>query len=98
MGGDCINYPERWAHLQQVFCWSRISSIASFQCQEHACKWTHLKFLYHGAARMTQVCQIKLTDIHKEIIKEFKPHVKVTHDGFIYLKITRGIHCLPQVG
>jgi hypothetical protein len=42
--------------------------------------------------------RIKIMDIPKEIIKEYKLHQKVTDDGYIYCKIQKGMYGLPQVG
>ncbi len=42
--------------------------------------------------------RLKLTDIPEEIIIEYKLHDIVTDEGFVYLKIWKGMYGLPQAG
>jgi hypothetical protein len=42
--------------------------------------------------------RIKLTDLPEEIIKEYNLRDKVTKNGSIYIKVTKGMYGLPQAG
>ena len=42
--------------------------------------------------------KIKLSNIPKEIIGEYKLWDKVTPNGFVYIMVTKGMYGLPQVG
>jgi len=42
--------------------------------------------------------KIKLSDIPKEIIDEYKLWEKVTPNGFVYIMATKGMYSLPQAG
>jgi len=41
---------------------------------------------------------VKLTDIPDKIIKEYKLREKATADGWVYIKVVRGMYGLPQSG
>ena len=41
---------------------------------------------------------MKLSDIPKEIIHEYKLHDKATPDGSIYIVANKGMYGLPQAG
>jgi hypothetical protein len=40
--------------------------------------------------------KIKLSDIPEEVIKEYKSHQYATPDGWVYIKVIRGMYGLPQ--
>jgi hypothetical protein len=42
--------------------------------------------------------KIKLSDIPEEIIEEYKLREKATPDGWVYIKVVRGMYGLPQAG
>ena len=42
--------------------------------------------------------RVKLTDIPDEIIEEYKLREKATSDGWVYMKVVRGMYGLPQSG
>ncbi len=42
--------------------------------------------------------RIKLTDIPEEIIVEYKLREIATSDGYVYIKIRKGMYGLPQAG
>jgi hypothetical protein len=42
--------------------------------------------------------RLKLADIPEEIIEEYKLHVIVTDDSYVYCKIRKGMYGLPQAG
>jgi hypothetical protein len=41
---------------------------------------------------------IKITNIPEEIIKDYKMREIVTKNGYVYCKIQKGMHGLPQAG
>jgi hypothetical protein len=41
---------------------------------------------------------IKITNTPEEIIKDYKMHEIVTENGYVYCKIQKGMHGLPQAG
>jgi hypothetical protein len=41
---------------------------------------------------------IKITDIPKEIINEYKLNEKVSEDRYVYCDIRKGMYGLPQAG
>ena len=45
-----------------------------------------------------EYAKIKLSDIPEEVIKEYKLNEKATPDGWIYIKVIRGMYGLPQAG
>ena len=45
-----------------------------------------------------EYARIKLSDIPEEIIREYNLHEKATADGWIYIKVTKGMYGLPQSG
>jgi hypothetical protein len=48
--------------------------------------------------KQPEYAKIKLSDIPEEVIKEYKLHEKATPDGWIYIKVIRGMYGLPQAG
>ena len=42
--------------------------------------------------------KIKLSDIPEEVIKEYNLHQYATPDGWVYIKVSRGMYGLPQAG
>ena len=42
--------------------------------------------------------RLKLSDIPQEIIDEYKLKEKATPDGWVYIKVCRGMYGLPQGG
>jgi hypothetical protein len=45
-----------------------------------------------------EYAKIKLSDIPEEIIEEYKLREKATPDGWVYIKVVRGMYGLPQAG
>jgi hypothetical protein len=45
-----------------------------------------------------EYAKIKLSDIPKEVIKEYNFHQYATPDGWVYIKVSRGMYDLPQAG
>ena len=48
--------------------------------------------------KQPEFAKIKLEDIPDEIIKEYQLHEKVTPDGWVYVKVVRGMYGLSQAG
>ena len=45
-----------------------------------------------------EYAKIRLSDIPDEVIEECNLHEKVTPDGWVYVKVTKGMYGLPQAG
>jgi hypothetical protein len=45
-----------------------------------------------------EYAKIKLSDIPEEVIKEYNLHQYATPDGWVYIKVSRGMYGLPQAG
>jgi hypothetical protein len=54
-------------------------------------------YLKRPMVRYEYVC-IRINDIPEEIIVEYNLHKKVTKDGYVYVKIQKGMYGLPQAG
>jgi hypothetical protein len=46
--------------------------------------------------KQPEYVRIKIDDIPNEIIHEYKLKDKVTPDGYVYIKVTKGMYGLPQ--
>jgi len=55
-------------------------------------------FYLNSPLHRPEFIKIKLSDISKEIINEYKLQDKVTTNGFVYIMATKGMYGLPQVG
>ena len=98
-GGNLINYP--WdvstataeMLLVKIFFNSIISTPgAKFMTMD-------IKNFYLGTPmKRKEYMRIKLTDIPKEIIDEYKLTEIVTEDGWVYIEISKGMYGLPQSG
>ena len=42
--------------------------------------------------------RVKIDDLPKEIINEYKLREKVNKVGMVYIEVTKGMHGLPQTG
>ena len=45
-----------------------------------------------------EYAKIKLSDKPEEVIKEYNLHQYATPDGWVYIKVSRGMYGLPQAG
>ena len=41
---------------------------------------------------------MKLSNLPKDFIKQYKLAAKTTKDGYVYIKICKGMYVLPQAG
>jgi hypothetical protein len=48
--------------------------------------------------RRPEYAKIRLSDIPEEIIEEYNLREKATPDGWVYIKVIRGMYGLPQAG
>jgi hypothetical protein len=99
MGGNLINYPEDVGTptanllLIKIFLNSVISMRgAKFAGADLA------NFYLMTPLKRPEYAKIKLSDIPEEVIKEYDLHQYATPDGWIYIKVSRGMYGLPQAG
>ena len=99
MGGNLINYPEDVGTptanllLIKIFFNSVISTPgAKFANADIS------NFYLMTPLKRPEYAKIKLSDIPEEVIKEYKLHEQATPDGWIYIKVIRGMYGLPQAG
>ena len=45
-----------------------------------------------------EYAKIRLSDIPDKVIEEYNLHEKATPDGWVYVKVTKGMYGLPQAG
>ncbi|KAL7477536.1 hypothetical protein ACHAW6_003344, partial [Cyclotella cf. meneghiniana] len=60
------------------------------------CNSKHIKFLPIDAAKAARIC--KLDNILKEIVEEYNPQDIAIPDGWVYIRISKGMYGLPQAG
>ncbi|KAL7480170.1 hypothetical protein ACHAW6_005874 [Cyclotella cf. meneghiniana] len=99
MGGNLINYPDDVGTptadllLIKIFLNSVISTPgAKFANADIS------NFYLMTPLKRPEYAKIKLSDIPDEIIKEYKLDEKATADGWVYIKVIRGMYGLPQAG
>jgi hypothetical protein len=99
MGGNLINYPDDVGTptanllLIKIFFNSVVSTPeAKFANADIS------NFYLMTPLKRPEYAKIKLTDIPEEIIEEYKLREKATKDGWIYIKVIRGMYGLPQAG
>ena len=99
MGGNLINYPEDVGTptanllLVKIFLNSVISTKgARFANADIA------NFYLMTPLKRPEYAKIRLTDIPEEIIEEYNLREKATSDGWVYIKVIRGMYGLPQAG
>ena len=99
MGGNLINYPEDVGTptanllLIKIFLNSVISTRgAKFAGADLA------NFYLMTPLKRPEYAKIKLSDIPEEVIKEYNLHQYATPDGWVYIKVSRGMYGLPQAG
>ena len=42
--------------------------------------------------------RLKMSDMPDDIIEHYKLKEKATHDGYVYVEVTKGMYGLPQSG
>eukprot|EP00956_Cyclotella_meneghiniana_P020906 scaffold37523_cov49-Cyclotella_meneghiniana.AAC.1 len=99
MGGNLINYPEDVGTptanmlLVKIFLNSVISTKgARFANADIA------NFYLMTPLKRPEYAKIRLSDIPDEIIVEYNLKEKATSDGWVYIKVIRGMYGLPQAG
>jgi hypothetical protein len=99
MGGNLINYPEDVGTpsanllLIKIFLNSVISTRgAKFAGAGPA------NFYLMTPLKRPKYAKINLSDIPEEVIKEYNLHQYATPDGWVYIKVSRGMYGLPQAG
>ena len=99
MGGNLINYPDDVGTptanllLIKIFLNSVISTKgARFANADIA------NFYLMTPLSRPEYAKIKLSDIPEEVIKAYNLNEKATPDGWVYIKVIRGMYGLPQAG
>jgi hypothetical protein len=97
MGGNLINYPDDVGTptanllLIKIFLSSVIlTKGAKFANADLA------NFYLMTPLKRPKYANIKLTNMPKEVIKEYNLHEYVTPDGWVYIKVIWGMYGLPQ--
>jgi hypothetical protein len=98
-GGDRINYTEDvgtpTANMTTVKI--LLNSVISTKEAKHV--MLDLKDFYlNTPMKRYKYMRLKISNIPKEIIQEYKLHKLVMEDGYIYCEIRKGIYGLPQAG
>jgi len=99
MGGNLINYPDDVGSptanllLIKIFLNSVISTKgARFAGADIS------NFYLMTPLKRPEYTKIRLADIPEEVITEYKLCEFATSDGFVYIKVIRGMYGLPQSG
>ena len=99
MGGNLINYPEDVGTptanllLIKIFLNSVISTPgARFANADIS------NFYLMTPLKRPEYAKVKLSDIPEEVIGEYKLGQLATPDGWVYMKVVRGMYGLPQAG
>ena len=99
MGGNLINYPDDVGTptanllLIKIFLNSVVSTPgAKFANADIA------NFYLMTPLKRPEYAKIKLSDIPDEIIDEYNLKEKATPDGWVYIKVGKGMYGLPQAG
>ena len=99
MGGNLINYqddvgtPTANLLLIKIFLNSVVSTWrAKFAGADLA------NFYLVTPLKQPEYAKIKLADVPEEVIKEYNLHQYATPDGWVYIKVSRGMYGLPQAG
>jgi hypothetical protein len=98
-GGDRINYPEDVSTPTADMTIVKIMLNIVISTKEVKCVMLDVKDFYLNTPmkRYEYMC-IKITDIPKEIINEYKLNEKVSEDRYVYCDIRKGMYGLPQAG
>ncbi|KAL7483042.1 hypothetical protein ACHAW6_008693 [Cyclotella cf. meneghiniana] len=99
MGGNLINYPEDVGTptanllLIKLFLNSVISTKgAKFATADIS------NFYLMTPLKRPEYAKVKLSDIPEEVIEAYKLREKATPDGYVYLRVGKGMYGLPQAG
>jgi hypothetical protein len=98
-GGDQINYPFdcRTSTADMIFFKIIINSTISTRGAK--CMMINLSNFYlKTPMARRKFMRLKVMDIHKEIIKQYKLRDIVTPDKYVYCEISKGMYGLPQSG
>ena len=55
-----------------------------------------IHFYLKAQMKRYEYLHLKLSTLPDNVIEEYKLHEKVTHDGYIYVKVRKGMYGLPQ--
>ncbi len=96
-GCNRINYPEDVGTPNADMTLVKILLNSVISTKEAKCVMLDLKDFYLNTPmkRYEYMC-LKISDIPKEIIQEYKLHKLVMEDGYIYCEICKGMYGLPQ--
>ena len=99
MGSDQINYPRKVATPTADLLRVKLmlnSVISTLQVQ-----WMTVdieNFYLNTPLERFGYLKLRMTDLPVEVIAYYKLYVKATIDGFVYVKVRKGMYRLPQAG
>jgi hypothetical protein len=98
MGGNLINYPDNvdspTANLLLIKIF--LNSVISTKGARFA--GADSNFYLMTPLKRPEYTKIRLSDIPEEVITEYKLHEFATSDGWVYIKVIRGMYGSPQSG
>jgi hypothetical protein len=99
MGGNLINYPEDvdtpTANLLLIKIF--LNSVILMQRAKFAnADLTNIYLM--TPLKRPKYAKMRLSDISEDVIKEYNLHWYATPDGWVYIKVIRGMYGLPQAG
>ncbi len=99
MGGNLINYPEDVGTPTAILLLIKIflNSIILTQGAKFA-NADLANFYLMTPLKRPEYTKMRLSDIPEEVIKEYNLHQFATPDGWVYIKVIRGMYGLPQAG
>ncbi len=99
VGSDKVHYPgeARIPTADLTLVKMHVNSIISTWGAQYMTLDMKNFYLNMSMVRYEYVC-IRINDIPKEIIVEYNLRKKVSKDGYVYVKIQKGMYGLPQSG
>jgi hypothetical protein len=87
-----------WYPDSQPVAHQNIFEQCHIDTRSQVCRCRSRQLLPHDSIEKTQYAKIKLSDLPEEVIKEYNSHQYATPDGWVYIKVSRGMYGLPQAG
>ena len=99
VGGDKINYPGAVATPTAEILEAKILFNSVISTKDAKFMTIDIYNLYlNSPVPCPEFIKIKINNIPKEIINEYKLRDKVTPNGFVYIMATKGMYGQPQAG
>ncbi len=55
-------------------------------------------FYFNTPMLRYEYVHIRINDVPEEIIKQYNLHEKINSEGYVYIKVRKGMYGLPQAG